>query len=146
VPSTNTLYLVDDGGDAGGPFAGSLVLNGGGGSIHNSQRQIDALSAVATTTATTLALTLNVTFEAAFAGNQIVHMAQVNQAGYTSGWQRVGVWEVPGSPAEQNTKSGQNPSRGVATGGIDQTFHVHHHRYQRVPESGCGERADQRRH
>jgi hypothetical protein len=122
VPSANTLYLVDNTGDAGGPYAGSMVLNGGGGSISNSQCQITNAGSSATTTATTLVLTLNVTFESAFAGNQLVHLAQVNVAGYTSGWQRVGVWQVPGSPAAQITMSGQNPSRGVATGGIDQTF------------------------
>jgi len=35
--SSNTLYLVDDSGDAGGPFAGGMVLNGNLGSIQNSQ-------------------------------------------------------------------------------------------------------------
>jgi hypothetical protein len=120
VPSSNTLYLVDDAGDAGGPFAGSLVLNGGAGSIQNSQCRINSLGSVATTTGTSLALTLNVTFESAFAGNGLVHLAQVNQAGYTNGWQRVGVWQVPGSATTQITMSGQNPSRGVSTGGIDQ--------------------------
>ncbi len=122
VPSANTVYLVDDGGDAGGPYAGSLVLNGGGGSIHNSQCQINNTGSSVTTTGTTLALTLNVTFEAAFAGNQLMHLAQVSTGGYTNGWQRVGVVQVPGSPATQITMTGQNPSRGVATGGIDQTF------------------------
>jgi hypothetical protein len=122
VPSANTVYLVDDAGDAGGPYAGSMVLNGGGGSIKNSQCQINNTGSAATSTGTTVVLTLNVTFEAAFAGNQIMHMAQVSTGGYTAGWQRVGVWNVPGSPATQITMTGQNPSRGVATGGIDQTF------------------------
>jgi len=120
VRSANTLYLVDNGGDAGGPFAGSLVLNGGAGSTQNSQCQIHSVGSSATTTGTTLVLTLNVTFQSSFAGNQLMHVAQVNQAGYTNGWQRVGVWQVPGSPATQITMSGQNPSRGVSTGGIDQ--------------------------
>jgi hypothetical protein len=120
APSANTLYLVDDAGDAGGPFAGSMVLNGGGGSIHNSQCQINSVGSVATSTATTLALTLSVTFESAFAGNQLMHLAQVSTGGYTNGWQRVGVWQVPGSPAVQITMAAQDPSRGVATGGIDQ--------------------------
>ncbi len=122
VPSANTLYLVDNGGDAGGPYAGSMVLNGGGGSIQNSQCQINSTGSVATSTGTTLALTLNVTFESAFAGNQIVHLAQVNTSGYTAGWQCVGVWQVPGSPAAQITISSQSPSRGLSTAGIDQPF------------------------
>jgi hypothetical protein len=120
VRSSNTLYLVDNGGDAGGPYAGSMVLSGAGGSIQNSQCQINSVGSVATTTGTTLTLTLNVTFEPAFAGNKIMHVAQMNQSGYTSGWQRVGVWQVPGSPAAQITMSGQNPARGISTGGVDQ--------------------------
>jgi hypothetical protein len=96
------------------------VLNGGPGSIQNSQCQINSAGSSATTTGTTLVLTLNLTFEPAFAGNQLVHLAQVNQAGYSNGWQRVGVWQVPGSPATQITMTAQNPSRGVSTGGIDQ--------------------------
>jgi streptogramin lyase len=120
VPSSNTLYLVDNGGDGGGPYAGSLVLNGSGGSIQNSQCQISGVGSAATSTGTTLVLTLNVTFESAFAGNRVMHLAQVNQSGYTSGWQRVGVWQVPGSPTAKIITDGQNPSRDVATGGIDQ--------------------------
>jgi hypothetical protein len=122
VPFSNTLYLVDNAGDAGGPYAGTMVLNGGGGTIQNSQCQINNVGSSATSTSTTLVLTLNVTFQSLFAGNRIVHLAQVSTSGYTAGWQRVGVWQVPGSPATQITMTGQNPSRGVATGGIDQTF------------------------
>jgi hypothetical protein len=88
VPSSNTLYLVDDAGDAGGPYAGSLVLNGGGGSVQNSQCLISGVGSSATGNGTSLVLTLNVTFTAAFAGNRIVHLAQVNTSGYTNGWQR----------------------------------------------------------
>jgi len=117
VPSSNTIYLVND---AGAGVAGSMVLNGGGGSIQNSQCQINSAGSAATTTGTTLALTLNVTFESAFAGNRIVHLRQVAQSGSSSGWQRVGVWQVPGSPASKITITGVNPSRGVSTGGIAQ--------------------------
>jgi hypothetical protein len=65
-------------------------------------------------------LTLNMTFESSFAGNQIMHLAQVNQNGYSGGWQRVGVWQVPGAPGVQITMSSENPPRGVSTVGIDQ--------------------------
>ena len=41
VPSSNTLYLLDTAGNAGGQFAGSMVLNGTG-SIQNSQCRIDS--------------------------------------------------------------------------------------------------------
>jgi hypothetical protein len=120
VPSSNTLYLVDNAGDATGPFAGSMVLNGGGGSIQNSQCQINNVGSASVTTGTTLALTLNVTFESAFAGNRIVYLRQVDQVRYTNGWQPVGVWQVPGSVVTPITVSGVNPARGVSTGGIRQ--------------------------
>ena len=57
--STNTLYLVDDGGDAGGPFAGSMVMNGTG-SIQNSQCRIDGAGSSASGNGDTLTLTLSI--------------------------------------------------------------------------------------
>jgi streptogramin lyase len=124
VVSTNTLYLVDDAGNAGGPFAGSMVLNGAAGSIENSQCRIDGAGSLANSTGGTLVLTLNATFKAAFAGNRIMHLAQRNLVGFTNGWQRVGVWRVPGAPVGQITVSTLNPARGVATGGIPQPFRL----------------------
>src|SRR5262249_4132620 len=59
VVPDNILYLVNDAGDAGGPFAGSLVLNGTGGSIENSQCRITGAGSLAfTSDARTLVLTL----------------------------------------------------------------------------------------
>ena len=120
------------------------LLNGSGGSIQNSQCRIDSVGSVATSTGSTLVLTLNMTFESAFAGNQIMHLAQVNQSGYSSGWKRVGVWNVPGSPAVQITMTSQNPSRGVSTGGIDQPITFTVTDTSGLHESGRGGRADQR--
>ena len=118
--SSNTLFLVDDAGDGGGPFAGSMGLTGSSGSIENSQCRINNFGSSAVSSGTTLVLTLNMTFKAIFAGNGIVHVAQRDQAGFTIGWERLGVWQVPGAPAQQITVTGQNPARGMSTGGINQ--------------------------
>ncbi|SPF54062.1 exported hypothetical protein [Candidatus Sulfopaludibacter sp. SbA4] len=107
VPSgslTGTLYLVDDGGDAGGPFAGGMVLPGSTGAIQNSQCVVSAAGSSAafgfseiTTpsgnipTGTSLTLTLNITFKSAFAGNRILFVAGRDAAGANNtGWQSVG--------------------------------------------------------
>src|SRR5262249_34594142 len=55
---SNTLYLVDDAGDAGGPFAGSAVLNAAG-SVQNSQCVVSWASSPVTTAGNTLTLALN---------------------------------------------------------------------------------------
>src|SRR5437016_4861940 len=65
----NTLYLVDDAGDAGGPFAGSMLLDGTPGSIENSQCRIDRVGSSATGNGMTLALKLNIFFKEGFRGH-----------------------------------------------------------------------------
>jgi len=95
VASTNTLLLVDDGGDAGGPFAGSMALNGGAATIQNSQCSVNGLGSVAAKGGNTLTLILNVTFQAAFAGNRIVWAAGRDAAsGNNTDWQAVGTTTV----------------------------------------------------
>ena len=94
VPSA-TLYLVDDGGDAGGPFAGYLALPGTG-SVSNSQCTVSGVGSTASGSGNTLTLTLNVSFTPAFAGNRIFYTAAGNAAGTeNSGWQALGAWTVP---------------------------------------------------
>src|SRR5208282_4267367 len=94
VESANTLYLVDDGGDAGGPFAGSMLLNGSG-SIQNSQCRIDGAGSSATGNGNTLTLTLNVLFFEGFLGNQAVYSAARDISGNNNtGWQALGTWSV----------------------------------------------------
>ena len=68
VQSSSTLHLVDDAGDAGGPFAGQIAL-GGAGTIQNSQCAVNLISALGS--GTTLTLTVNIAFQAGFAGNKI---------------------------------------------------------------------------
>ena len=93
--SSNTLLLVDDQGDAGGPFAGSMVLNGGGGTIQNSQCSVSRRGSSAVLSGNTLTLTLNITFKAAFMGNRILYAAgRDNSGGNNTDWQALGTWTV----------------------------------------------------
>jgi len=68
VVASTTLVLVDDAGDAGGPYAGSVAL-GSSGTIQNSQCAVGLTSALGS--GATLTLVLNVTFKAGFGGNRI---------------------------------------------------------------------------
>ena len=95
VASTNTLFLVDDAGDGGGPFAGGMQLNGAAGSIQNSQCSINAVGSSAVASANSLTLTLNTTFKPAFAGNRLVYVAGRDVAGgNNTDWQALGTWTV----------------------------------------------------
>lgn len=121
VPSgatAGTLYLVDDGGDAGGPFAGSMALPGSG-SISNSQCTVSGTGSSILTTGTTLTLSLNVAFTPSFGGNRVVYMAGRDARTGNSGWQAMGTWHVPGSTATPIQALGINPSNGS---GASQTF------------------------
>jgi len=92
---SNTLYLVDDAGDAGGPFAGTLVLPGNG-TISNSQCTINGTGSSAVGSGNTLTLTLNMSFAGSFVGNRILYTAARNGSGTAnSGWQALGAWAVP---------------------------------------------------
>jgi hypothetical protein len=89
---TNTLYLVDDGGDAGGPFAGSMVLNGSG-TIENGQCRVQGNGSSATPNGNVLNLTLNILFKEGFQGNHVLYgAARDTLSGNNTGWQAVGAW------------------------------------------------------
>jgi YD repeat-containing protein len=95
IASINTLVLIDDAGDAGGPFAGSLVMNGSPGTIQNSQCSISGTGTSAVSSGNTLTLTLNITFKAAFAGNRIVWVAgRDTNSGNNTDWQAMGTESV----------------------------------------------------
>src|SRR6185503_14810850 len=79
VVATGTLVLVNDGGDAGGPYAGSVALGNPSAVIQNSQCAVSLISAVDDGTGVTLSLT--VTFKPAFGGNKIHYMAARDTAG-----------------------------------------------------------------
>jgi len=95
VAFTNTLLLVDDGGDAGGPFAGGMVLNGSAGAIQNSQCSVNGVGSSAAKSGNTLTLALNITFKSPFAGNRIVWVAGRDQASANNtDWQSMGTTTV----------------------------------------------------
>jgi len=119
VSPANTLYLVDDAGDAGGPYAGYLVL-GSAGTIQNSQCAVNLVSAVGL--GDKLTLSLNITFKQAFGGNQITYVAARDQGQGNTNWQAAGVWQVPIPHVGTVGVTGVTPSRGAAPAGTAQSF------------------------
>jgi hypothetical protein len=95
IASSNTLLLVDDAGDAGGPFAGTIVLNSAAATIQNGQCTVTGTGISAVTTGNALALEVNIAFKAPFAGNRIVWVAGRDGAGgNNTGWQAMGTATV----------------------------------------------------
>jgi hypothetical protein len=90
-PGTGALYLVDDAGDAGGPYAGMLLP--GSGTVSNSQCTISGTAGGLTAGGNTLTLTLTIEFTASFAGNQILYAAARGNS-QNSGWQAIGTVTV----------------------------------------------------
>ena len=90
MASTNSLLLVDDGRDGGGPFAGSVVLNGGAGTIQNSQCSVSGVGS-SVKSGHTLTLMLTSTFKSPLVGNRPVWVAGRDQAGANNtDWQAMG--------------------------------------------------------
>jgi len=120
-PAGGNLYLVDDQGDAGGPFAGGLVLPTSA-SIQNSQCSISGAGSSVSGSGNTLTLTLAITFSAAFGGNKIVYMAAFDQASITSGWEALQTYGVPFSPPAGPAVGGVSPSRTAGSGAQTYVF------------------------
>jgi streptogramin lyase len=121
VPSganAGTLYLVDDGGDAGGPFAGNLALPGTG-SVSNSQCTVSGTGSSVVGSGTTIMLTLNISFSASFAGNRIFYTAARDTGTGNSGWQALSTGQVPGATATPTQATGVTPASGS---GASQSF------------------------
>jgi hypothetical protein len=94
--TAGTVYLVNDAGDAGGPFAGALLVNGtGSGTINNSQCTINASGSSMSASGNTLTLNLAMSFPPSWAGNKAFYLA-ARTATQNSGWQALGTWNVPG--------------------------------------------------
>ncbi|MEZ5351925.1 MAG: BACON domain-containing carbohydrate-binding protein [Bryobacteraceae bacterium] len=94
VRSTGQLLLVNDAGDAGGPFAGAINIPGAG-SVNNSQCTINAAGSSVSGAGNTLTLTLNMSFQQGFAGDRIVHAAARDTGGNNTGWQAMGTITIP---------------------------------------------------
>jgi hypothetical protein len=120
VPSSETsgsVYLVDDAGNAGGPFAGMALP--GTGSVENSQCRISGAGSLASAGSDTLQLTLNIEFKAAFAGNRIFYTAARSRTGRNSGWHPLGAWQVPGTTPAGPSLASLQPARSTSA---TQTF------------------------
>lgn len=109
VPSSGSLLLVDDAGDAGGPY--SAMTLPGTGTIQNSQCSISGAGSSVTGSGDTLTLTLVVTFKPSFSGNKVFYTAAQDTA--SSGWHALGTWSVPGAPPVGPTVSSVTPAHSV---------------------------------
>jgi len=112
VPTSATsgsVFLVDDGGDAGGPYQG-LVLPGGG-TVSNSQCTISGAGSSVSGSGNNLALTLEITFTAGFWGNKVFYLSSQGTLGNSSGWQALGTWGVPGTLPSGPGGGGVTPAR-----------------------------------
>ncbi|MEZ5403726.1 MAG: BACON domain-containing carbohydrate-binding protein [Bryobacteraceae bacterium] len=94
VRATGQLLLVNDAGDAGSSFAGSITIPGSG-SASNSQCTIGASGSSVSASGNTLALTLNIAFNAGFGGRKIMYQAARDIVENNTGWHARGVWTVP---------------------------------------------------
>ena len=86
-----SLFLVDDAGDAGGPYQGMTLP--GAGTISNSQCTISGAGSGFFLAGNSLTLTLAITFSPSFAGNQVVYAA-ARSTSQNSGWQPIGTVTV----------------------------------------------------
>jgi hypothetical protein len=122
VPTTSAagfLFLVDDGGDAGGPFASTTLPSTG--IVQNSQCSIAAAGSSVIASGNTLTLTLAVTFKAPFNGNKVFYMAAQDTNSVSSGWHALGTWSVSGAAPTGPSVAGVAPARSTAA---RQTFAV----------------------
>jgi len=99
VRSGNVLYLVAD---DGGTLSPGQVLTAAG-SLSNSQCTVSWGASPVTTSGNSLLLTLNLAYTTAFAGNKIVYLAAGDVSNNNSGWQPLGVWQVPGGTSSITT-------------------------------------------
>jgi hypothetical protein len=113
VPSganSGSVFLVDDAGDAGGPYQGMTLP--GTGSVQNSQCSIDGSASFAASSGNVLSLTLAIMFSPGFAGNSILYLSARDTASNNSGWQALGTWSVTGAaPPSGPSVSGMGPAR-----------------------------------
>jgi len=86
---------VDDAGDAGGPFAGSLVLNGSPGTIQNSQCAVSGQGSSVVTNGNQVTVNLALTFLPSMAGNRVFWVAgRDGGGGSNTGWQAMGTASI----------------------------------------------------
>ena len=91
-PTSGSVLLVDDAGDAGGPFTAATLP--GTGTAQNSQCSIAGAGSSVSSSGNTMTLVLNITFKPAFSGNKVLFMAARSNS-LNSGWQSMGTVDVP---------------------------------------------------
>jgi sugar lactone lactonase YvrE len=112
--SSATIYLVDDVGDAGGPY--STITLPGAGFAQNSQCNISAAASSISGSGNALTITLQVTFSSTFAGNRTIFVAAQNGVG-NSGWQSLSTVTVPAAATPSGPGvAAMNPPRTIAFG------------------------------
>jgi len=92
VPQTRALLLVDDAGDAAGPYQGFVV--GDWHDASNSQCTVSGVGSSVDSYGNVVILKLGIAFTGSFAGNRVFYVATRSSSG-TSGWQTVGSVAVP---------------------------------------------------
>jgi hypothetical protein len=90
--SSGSIFLVDNAGDAGGPYSGMVLPSSS--TVQNSQCSISGTGSSVSGSGNTLTLTLAITFQSSFAGNQIFFLAARNNT-VNSNWQPVGTNTIP---------------------------------------------------
>jgi uncharacterized repeat protein (TIGR01451 family) len=110
--ASGAVYLVDDQGDAGGPFAAMGIP--GVSSVQNSQCEIRGFGSSILASGTTVVLTLTINFANGFSGNKVVYTAAQDLLGYNSGWQALATWGVPGLATTGPAVSGMTPAQSSA--------------------------------
>ena len=103
------LYLVGDDGGTLSPGANLSVS----GTTANSQCTINWGDGAAARNGNQLTLMLTIGFNTSFAGNKVVYLAARDVAENNSGWQPLGVWQVPaGSSTSPVAVGGMSPAQG----------------------------------
>jgi len=106
-PNSGSVLLVDDGGDAGGPYSGMTLP--GTGSVSNSQCSITGAGSQVSASGNSLTLTLPITFTPAFAGNKVVYLS-AQDTGANSGWFPLAAASVAGASVTGTGVTGVTPA------------------------------------
>jgi len=114
--SAGSTYLVDNAGDAGGPYSGMTLP--GTQSVSNGQCTISGAGSAVSSSGNSVMLTLAIAFAPAFAGNQVIYMS-AQDASSNSGWQALGTWNVPGSTPAGPWVGGMSPGHSTS---LTQTY------------------------
>ena len=113
-PSSSAVYLVNDAGAAGGPYASMTIP--GTGTVSNGQCTISGSGSSIVGSGTTLTANLNISFKSSFAGNKVLYLAAQNGVG-NSDWQAAGTWNAPGITPSGPYVVSASPSHSNATSG-----------------------------